>query len=173
MTWILRLYPRPWRRRYGAEVADLLSGRGFSLAIAIDLIAGAIDARLHPAATLAAVAESHDKERTMLDKVAKLDCAALFGAPDITRTDQWKATGVAIGMTVVLTLVWMGVHVRIGDNAYTDSLSIMPFIVALLYSMRYTYLKKRSTGAQAIFIGGMSLAIAALMIAIGWISARL
>ena len=54
MTWLLRLYPPMWRRRYAAEVAAMVDGRGFSLAVAIDLVAGAIDVRLHPSATLAA-----------------------------------------------------------------------------------------------------------------------
>jgi hypothetical protein len=174
VSWILRLYPRSWRRRYGDEVAALLEGRGFSLAIAIDLIAGAIDARLHPAATLgASAAASHDKEGTMLQKVAKFDCAALVGGTDLSRGDQWKSAGAAVGLTVVLTIVWMAVHIRIGDNPYVDSLSVMTFIVPILFSMRYTYLKKRSAGAQAIFIGGTSLAIAALMLVAGWISASL
>ena len=37
MTWLLRLYPSPWRRRYGGEVAEMLAHRGFSLRIAVDL----------------------------------------------------------------------------------------------------------------------------------------
>jgi hypothetical protein len=170
VTWLLKLYPRIWRQRYGDEVAQLLAGRGFSLAVAVDLVAGAIDVRLHPSATLAAAtAASREEEQTMFDRIAKLDCAAMFGA-EITKADQLKAAGVTIGLTVVLTLIWMWVHVRLGDNAYADSLSVMPFIVPFLYSMRYTYLKRRSAGAQAVFIGGMSLIVAGLMLGAGWLS---
>lgn len=173
MTWLLRLYPRSWRRRYGGEVAAMLAGRPFSLAVAVDLVAGAIDVWLHPSATLAAAtAASRQEERTMQGRLARLDCAALMGS-DVTRADQWKAAGVTVGLTVVLTLAWMFVHVRIGDNPYVDSLSIMPFIVPTLFSMRYTWLKRRPAIVQAVFIGGMSLLVAMLMLAAGWLAAQL
>ena len=44
----LRLYPAPWRRRYGAELEDILGAREVTLPIAVDLIRGALDAHLHP-----------------------------------------------------------------------------------------------------------------------------
>ena len=76
MTWLLRLYPPPWRRRYGGEVAEMLADQRFSLRIAIDLIAGAIDVWLHPSVTLAAAvaAEPHvEEKKTMLQRIARLD----------------------------------------------------------------------------------------------------
>jgi hypothetical protein len=93
--------------------------------------------------------------------------------PEVTNADQWKAGGMMVGLTLALTLIWMYAHIRIGDNPYVDSLSIMPFMVAALFSMRYTYLKQRAASVQAVFIGGLSLAIAALMLAAGWISAQI
>ena len=173
MTWLLRLYPRPWRRRYGDEVAAMLAGRSFSLAVAVDLVAGAIDVRLHPSATLAAAtAASPQEEKTMLSRIARLECAALMGS-DISRADQRKASWVLVGMTLLLTPIWMYAHIRIGDNPYVDSLSIMPFMIPLLLSMRYTWLKRRPASVQAVFIGGMSLAIAAFMLAAGWLAAQI
>ena len=47
-TFLLSLYPRAWRQRYGAEIADLLRQEPLSLRLVIDLIRGALDARLHP-----------------------------------------------------------------------------------------------------------------------------
>jgi hypothetical protein len=175
VTWLLRLYPSPWRRRYGEEVAAMLADRGFSFRIAVDLVAGAIDVWLHPAATLAAASAAASKtteERTMLNRIASLDCRAVSGL-DLTRQDQWKASGVAVGGTIVLTLIWMAVHVRIGDNDYVDALSILPFMIPLLASMRYTYLKDRPGSVQAVFIGGLSLVLIAMMLAAGWIASRL
>ena len=170
MTWILRLYPRPWRRRYGDEVAAMIEGRGFSLAIAVDLLAGAIDVWLHPSATMAAAAaDSPVKEKTMTNGIAKLDCAALLG-PNVARTDQWRAAGVTIGLTVVLTLAWMAWHVRTHDNPYVDSLSMMPIVVSWLFGMRYTYLKDRGWAVQAAFIGGFSAVVAAILLGAGWVS---
>jgi len=168
MTWILRLYPRPWRRRYGDEVAAMLERRSFSLHTAVDLIAGAIDVWLHPSATMAAATASHERENTMTNRIAGLSCA--LTAPDVTRAEAWKAAGVTIGLTVVLSLAWMGLHVRVGDNPYTDSLSMMPIVIAYLVGMRYTYLKDRTWTVQAAFIGGFSAIVAAILLAAGWVS---
>ena len=172
--WLLLLYPSPWRRRYGSEVAEMLAHRRFSFAIAIDLVAGAIDVWLHPSATLAAAtaAQSKAEEKTMLNRIARLDCSALLGV-EITKQEQWKATGVTVGGTVVLTLIWMAAHIRIGDNDYVDSLSLMPFIIPLLLSMRYTYLKTRPASVQAVFVIGVSVLIAGFMLGAGWIAGQL
>jgi hypothetical protein len=170
MTWLLRLYPRMWRHRYGDEVAGMLADQGFSLATAIDLIAGAIDVRLHPSATMAAAAAgSNLKEKTMTNGIAKLDCAVLRG-PNVTRKEQWRAAGVTIGLTIVLTLAWMAWHVRTHDNPYVDSLSMMPIVVSWLFGMRYTYLKDRGWAVQAAFIGGFSAVVAAILLGAGWVS---
>jgi hypothetical protein len=45
---LLRLYPRPWRERYEHEFRELLDERPASLADRVDIIRGALDARLHP-----------------------------------------------------------------------------------------------------------------------------
>lgn len=48
MTALLRLYPRAWRERYGDELGALLEDQPATLLDRIDLIRGAVDARLHP-----------------------------------------------------------------------------------------------------------------------------
>jgi hypothetical protein len=45
---LLRLYPRAWRDRYGDELLALLEDRPASPLDLLDLIRGALDARLHP-----------------------------------------------------------------------------------------------------------------------------
>ncbi len=51
MSHLLRLYPRPWRERYGDEFLALISDRPPSLDDRVDIVRGAIDARLHPQLT--------------------------------------------------------------------------------------------------------------------------
>jgi hypothetical protein len=48
MTAMLRLYPAAWRRRYGAEFEALLAERPPSLGDRVDIVRGAMDARLRP-----------------------------------------------------------------------------------------------------------------------------
>jgi hypothetical protein len=45
---VVRLYPRAWRARYGAELLDLLETRPPDRAAWMDLVRGALDAHLHP-----------------------------------------------------------------------------------------------------------------------------
>jgi hypothetical protein len=45
---LLRLYPRPWRERYGEEFEALLADRPPSIRHRIDIVRGAVDARFHP-----------------------------------------------------------------------------------------------------------------------------
>jgi hypothetical protein len=60
MSVLLRLYPRAWRERYGDEIAALLEERPASMLDHLDLIRGALDARLHP--QVAGAATTPDKE---------------------------------------------------------------------------------------------------------------
>lgn len=48
MSALLRLYPRPWRDRYEAELLEVLAARPPSVRAAVDLVRGAVDAHLHP-----------------------------------------------------------------------------------------------------------------------------
>ena len=45
---LLLLYPRAWRERYGAEIEEMLTEQQVTLRTVLDLVAGAIDARLNP-----------------------------------------------------------------------------------------------------------------------------
>lgn len=46
--YLVALYPRAWRLRYGDELEELVGDQRLSFAIAFDLIRGAVDAHLHP-----------------------------------------------------------------------------------------------------------------------------
>ncbi len=66
MSDILRLYPQAWRERYGDEMVALLAERPASLLDSLDLIRGALDARLHP--QVPGVASSPETEIPMNQK---------------------------------------------------------------------------------------------------------
>ena len=74
MSAILRLYPRAWRERYGDEIAALLEERPASLLDQLDLIRGALDARLHPQVTGADAAPEQEipMNQKQLDLVAAI-----------------------------------------------------------------------------------------------------
>lgn len=45
---LLRLYPRAWQERYGDELAGILGQEAMGARSRIDIVRGALDARLHP-----------------------------------------------------------------------------------------------------------------------------
>lgn len=172
MTWLLNLYPPRWRRRYGEEFRALLGAQRFSMQNTIDVISGAIDAWIHPN-LMATVQTAHaaEGEETMLARTMKLRCAG-YG-PQIDRADAWKSAAWMLGATLVLTIGWMGLHARSGDNPYVDAFSLMPLFTGYVLSMRHTYLKGRSGPTQAIFIGGTIGMLTVIFALAGWVTARI
>src|SRR5215469_7739029 len=49
VTWILNFYPHRWRERYQEEMLAVLEQHTISLVTLLDLLLGALDARLDPA----------------------------------------------------------------------------------------------------------------------------
>jgi hypothetical protein len=170
VTWLLKLYPRPWRRRYGDEVAAIVAERPFSIALVVDLIAGAVDVWLHPGVTMAtamaapAGAQKHSGDKTMMTRVLRFDCAAGF-----TRREQWQSAFAAIGGTIVLSLAWIWLHVRVGKNAYVDALSVMSYLIPILMSMRFTYLKDRPFSVYLGFVVMVTALVAIALAILGWL----
>ena len=70
----------------------------------------------------------------------------------------------------MITLAWLGLSLRFPKDPRVESLSMMPFMFSIIYSLRYTWLKDRPGSVQAIFIGGLSLAMAAFFLGVGWIA---
>lgn len=167
MTWLLALYPPRWRRRYGQELRALIESQPFSFQAVIDLIAGAIDAWLEPQKMPMQPALAGEEGVTMIRTMMKLGCKT---NAQITREDTWKSIAVMLGGTLLLTALWMALHVRLGDHPYLDAFSAMAFLVPYLFSMRYTSLKGRSLATQSIFIGGMLLILTLIFVIAGWIN---
>ena len=88
MTWLIRLYPPAWRRRYGRELAELLAAQPASFRTAVDLVAGAVDAWLNPQLSTAVTAANAKGAGTMA-KMLKLRSAG-YGANGATADDIKK-----------------------------------------------------------------------------------
>jgi hypothetical protein len=70
--WLLRLYPRRWRGRYEMEVQALLEVHAIRLRTLVDLLIGALDARLDP---------TYVQERSVLTmRSPRFTTVSLFGA---------------------------------------------------------------------------------------------
>jgi len=119
---LLRLYPRAWRQRYGAEVGRMLDDSQAGLREAPDLLAGALDAHLHPGPL--GIGTSTSKVQRRAGGLAVLAgllwlsrVVILFVGPPFDTTgfvDRWQLRPGGIGavlMVVALGLL-MARHVR-------------------------------------------------------------
>src|SRR5262249_28725022 len=174
MTWLLKLYPPRWRRRYGAELADLIAVQPFSVGGAVDLLAGALDAWFHP--QLAPPTLDMKGDVSMIAHLMQLKCAG-YG-PSVTKADKVKNVTINIGGTFVLGLLWLAVvwvwkHGRLSGYAYVTALAPMAYLFPYLIGLRYTSLKGRSPGAQTVLIVGLGAALTTFLLLVGWIGTRL
>ncbi|TAK02350.1 MAG: hypothetical protein EPO36_02430 [Chloroflexota bacterium] len=84
MSRLIGLYPGPWRARYAAELRDLLAARPPGLAGRLDLVAGALDAWLHPELVAPGAAEPRPSPRVRLAGLAAIAGGALWLAMAVT-----------------------------------------------------------------------------------------
>jgi hypothetical protein len=160
MTWLLRLYPRGWQRRYGAEVATLLETEKFSARLALDLIAGAIDARLNP----------HLATKGAPMSVLLRGCHPV-GA---TRADVVKSNVTLFGGTLLLAVAYIYLRVRIpAAKPYLDTLVYGGFPLSLVMSSYWTYLKPYSPRVRVVLMLATSLIVLAILFAATTLANRL
>lgn len=101
MTRFVRLYPRHWRDRYEAELADLLEQRPPSPGDRIDLVRGALDAHLHPQAGTAPMPWTH-----RLPGVASLATGLLWAAAAVVGSSiDGAASGAFVGLALLMMLI--------------------------------------------------------------------
>lgn len=168
VTWLLKLYPPAWRRRYGRELSDLIATQPASFGTAIDLVAGAIDAWLNPQSSTAAMAADPTGEGAMVPKMLKLRFAG-YGS-NVATADALKAAAVTIGGTLALVLALTWARARYGKNDYLQAFLAVSWMLPLLFSQRYTDLKGRSGRVQAVLIGGPAAIVIAIAMAVVWLN---
>ena len=155
--WLVRLYPRAWRERYGAEMSAMLEEIPLTPAAIVDLVAGAIDARVAPHRLPASHRVSPgDKETVMFNNLMKR-CAL---GPGVSSYDQWLGSAVMIGSSIVFAVAYVLAAHRYRGNNLVDAFGIMAFPASLLLAMPFTHLKGHSRITQAIIVG-TSLALLA------------
>ena len=168
MTWLVKLYPPRWRRRYGGELKELIEAQPRSLSLVIDIFAGAIDAWIYPQSSTAVSSSSDAKGgMAMVGRMLQLRCAG--AGPTVTTADAVKSASVMVGGSALLVLVWMWVRLRFGGSPQMNVLLPMTYFVPLLIGMRYTSLKGRSAAVQTTFIVVLSAIVVALLLSAEWL----
>lgn len=170
MSWLraalIRLYPTDWRRRYGGEMAALLEQGPLTLRAAIDLVAGAIDARFNPQWTPASVPPP---EKGMAMTTRMFRCAPA----GVTVRDQWRSAGWMIGGSIALTTLGIALRTAWGPNALSEGLLYAAFPAALMLSSECTYLKPYSRRARTTMAAGGALLIVLIVWAAVAVASRI
>ncbi len=156
MTWLLRLYPRAWRRRYEAEVAEMLASEPRSWRLGVDLLAGAVDARANPQWT----PETAEGDDAMSGNTVCTYARTGYAPHRAPQSAAWM-----IGFSLVGVLIGLGLDSLYGDTAYTKAFMNSVFFVALLVSnfegrdpKPYTVVARTAlVGAAACLIYGFFL----------------
>ena len=137
LRWVLTLYPRQWRDRYGEEFLALLESQPVSIGVFVDVLAGAIDARLHGDYPLAATST---EEATMFrerieDGSGFAAALRLFGAPIAVLLAY-------VGLWLSLTALW-------GETPVTTAFQYAAFAAILFISWGIQGLRLHSHRAKA------------------------
>jgi hypothetical protein len=154
---LLLLYPRAWRDRYGAEMEEMLTAQRPTLRTALDLVAGAIDARLNPQLVSPPQGGQLSGGTKML---TRFRCAPA----GVSVQDQWRSAGWMVGGSLVLTMLSLGLLRLVGPNSFSEGLLYSAFPASLMLSSESSFLKCYSRQARSI----MSFAGAALVILVTW-----
>jgi hypothetical protein len=154
---LLLLYPRAWRQRYGAEMKEMLTAQRLTVRTALDLVAGAIDARINPQLLLPAQSRRLNGGTTML---TRFQCAP----EGVSVQDQWRSAGWMVGGSIALMLLSLGLLGVVGPNSFSEGLLYSAFPASLMLSSECTYLRRYSGAARAV----ISVAGAVLVIVTTW-----
>ena len=104
----------------------------------------------------------------MVPKMLRLRSAG--HGPNVTAADGRKAAAVTIGGTLVATVALLWAMAQYGRNSYLEALLSISWLVAFVFSQHYTTLKGRPGRVQAVFIGGQSIIVMAIVLTAAWIS---
>lgn len=170
MTWLIKLYPPAWRRRYGRELAELISTQPASFGTAIDLIAGAVDAWLNPQSSTAVTAADAKGADATVAKILKLRFAGYGSA--VATTDALKSAAVTIGGTLALALALTWAMARYGKNDYLEAFLAVSWVMPLIVSQRYRDLKGRSGRVQAVVMGGQAAIVMVIIVTAVWLNSH-
>ena len=170
MNWLLRLYPRRWRERYGDEFGAVLASQRASAGLVLDVLAGAVDAHLHPQIQHSHSEQINGGEDTMT--LAMLQrCAA--GGPRLSTGDRRIAERFTVLSALVIALLYM-VLTKIYRGAPAAQAVLYASFPALSFVYGQTaYLRKRRWLTQALVLGGGLSTLYLFMLAVCVIASKL
>ena len=152
MRILLRLYPKAWRDLYGEEFAGILGAQRLSPRLLLDIIGGAVDARLQPQVRRAG---GDTMTRNLLKR-----CAA--SGPQLSKKEELFGAAAMIGFSLLFAGLYIWASAVYRGNEMVDAFGAMAFPAAVVATMPFTYLKGQSKASQTVMVGGLLLVLAAI-----------
>jgi hypothetical protein len=148
---LLRLYPRPWRERYGDEFLATAGPGRLSLQQMIDIAAGAIDAWLSSDVRNAtrAISTATSGGRTMT--VRTMICRK--SEARYTARDGLVGAGVMLAGTIGLVVMAIVLR-KAGWPVASEMARSLAFPVSMTFSLPFWLMKGQPWKAQAVIVGG-------------------
>jgi len=161
---LLSLYPRAWRERYGAEFLAIVEPGSLTVQQVVDIVSGAIDARLSSDVRRAIIASrvAPSGGGSMIPKSLTF-CER--NQARYTKRDGLIGAGVMIAGSIVLSLVGIAVR-RMGWPATGQVIVSLAFSGSMTLSMPFWLMKGQPWKAQVVIVGGTTV----FLILIGYIS---
>lgn len=146
MSGLIRLYPRDWRARYEDEFLSLLAERPPDARDRVDIIRGAIDARMRPQVRRASPEPEPASPASRISSRA-LGFATLAGAV------LWLAA---------LVLILSGPIVVDGGSSYRDGAAALPFVFLAFVLLGAGLVGVARSLPRGSDLGGLAAAVAAV-----------
>lgn len=137
---LLPLYPRAWRERYGDELLDIVGNRHLSAQQTLDIVMGAVDARLSKRVRAGVRGRAATVTTGGADMIEQLKMQCATATPRYTKRDALMGAGVMILGTLLLS----GAGLLFSRQEYPllrDILTSLAFPLALTLSMPFWLLK--------------------------------
>ena len=173
MNWLLHLYPARWRERYGEEFGAVLANQRMSPGLVLDVLAGAIDAHLHPQfrhSDSEQIVQNKSGDDTMT--LAMLQRCAL-GGPRLSPDERRIASRLAISSSLVITVLYLVLTKMYRGVPAVQALWWTAVLFPNFIYQQTVYLKKRLWLTQAFVLGAGVSAMYLFMLAVCLIARRL
>ena len=164
MSRLVSLYPRTWRERYGDELLWLMTQRPPSFTDRIDIVRGAIDARLHP--QLPAPARTSDRSGfAPLIGLGLLAVAMWSWANGPIRYDEYGAyrdgSAGAAPFLAAMSLLMFGLYRLVRQLPSTADVTRTFGLVGILAGMLWSIMPWAAGAAVPFLVGVLGFAVGA------------
>ena len=161
MIWLLHLYPRRWRERYGEEVAVMVADERPSFRLFVDLLAGAVDARLNPQLTSTTKTQGGSQEMTTMQRL----CAA-------SRRDSKTSGPLLIGSSLLFVAIALVLHLVYDRVLVGQVLLYSAFPLSLILAGENRHLERWPRPVRWIVLGATLAAMFGFFLAVTLVAER-